>query len=165
MDYLIRTIAIGVIATAVTDLWGLARQPLLGFPRPNYRLVGRWFAYMPRGQFRHDAIAASPPVVGEHVIGWGMHYLIGITFAAMLTVIWGPEWLRQPTVGPALIVGIGTVAAPLLLMQPGMGAGIAASRTRRPGAARLQSFLTHFAFGLGLYAAGWATRLLAPLAR
>ncbi|GMV11110.1 MAG: hypothetical protein AMXMBFR55_28440 [Gemmatimonadota bacterium] len=165
MDYLIRTIAIGVIATAVTDLWGLARRRLLGFPRPDYRLVGRWFAYMPRGQFRHDAIAASTPVHGEHVIGWAMHYLIGITFAAVLTGIWGPEWMRHPTIGPALTVGIGTVAAPMLLMQPGMGAGIAASRSPRPGAARIQSFLTHLVFGLGLYAAGWATLLLASPAR
>jgi len=35
-----------------------------------------------------------------------------------------------------------------------MGAGIAASRTPRPGAARLQSLVTHAVFGLGLYAAG-----------
>lgn len=165
MDYLIRTIAIGVIATAVTDLWGLARRRLLGFPRPDYRLVGRWFAYMPRGQFRHDAIAASPPVHGEHVIGWAMHYLIGITFAAVLAGIWGPEWMRHPTIGPALTVGIGTVAAPMLLMQPGMGVGVAASRSPRPGAARIQSFLTHLVFALGLYAAGWATLLLASPAR
>jgi Protein of unknown function (DUF2938) len=40
-------------------------------------------------------------------------------------------------------------------MQPGMGAGIAASRTPRPGAARVQSLLTHAIFGLGLYAAAW----------
>ena len=37
-------------------------------------------------------------------------------------------------------------------MQPGMGAGIAASRTPRPAAARVQSLLTHAIFGLGLYA-------------
>jgi Protein of unknown function (DUF2938) len=52
------------------------------------------------------------------------------------------------------------VAAPFLLMQPGMGAGIAASRTPRPAAARLHSLVTHGIFGLGLYAAGWATSLL-----
>ena len=65
--------------------------------------------------------------------------------------------MRHPTIGPALIVGIGSVAAPLLVMQPGMGAGIAASRTPRPAAARLQSLLTHAIFGLGLYAAGRVT--------
>jgi hypothetical protein len=38
-------------------------------------------------------------------------------------------------------------------MQPGMGAGVAASRTPRPGAARMQSLVTHAVFGLGLFLA------------
>lgn len=40
------------------------------------------------------------------------------------------------------------------------GIGIAASRTPRPNAARLQSLLTHAVFGLGLYVAAWAALLL-----
>jgi hypothetical protein len=71
----------------------------------------------------------------------------------LVPLTWGASWLQQPTLAPALVVGIGTVAAPFLLMQPGMGAGIAANRTPRPGAARLQSLITHAVFGLGLYAA------------
>ncbi len=165
MDQIVRTITIGIIATAVMDLWGYSRQPLFGFPRADYRLVGRWFAYMPRGRFHHTSIAASPPLVGEHIVGWVVHYLIGTTFAALLVRVGGVHWLRHPTLGPALVVGIATVAAPLLLMQPGMGAGIAAARTKRPSAARLQAFLTHTVFGLGLYVAAWITQLFVPFAR
>ena len=72
----------------------------------------------------------------------------------------GREWAREPTLIPALIVGISSVAAPFLLTQPGMGLGIAARRTPNPAAARRRSLTTHAIFGLGLYAAGWATRLL-----
>lgn len=89
---------------------------------------------------------------GELIIGWTAHYLIGIAFAALLVVVFGPAWVHQPTIGPLLIVGIGAVLAPFLLMQPGMGAGIAASRTPNPAAARVQSLVTHTVFGLGLYA-------------
>ncbi len=89
-----------------------------------------------------------------------MHYLIGISFAAMLLAIWGIDWLRQPTIVPALLVGVGTTAAPLFIMQPAMGAGFAASRTPRPTAARLQSLLTHTIYGLGLYVAGWLDHAL-----
>jgi hypothetical protein len=160
MNYVMGALLTGVGATAAMDIWTVARKRLLGTPLANYGLVGRWLAYMPRGRFRHDAIAASPPVQGERVLGWTAHYLIGIAFAAVLLGIWGLDWARQPTIGPALIVGIGSVAAPFLLMQPGMGAGIAASRTPRPAAARLQSLVTHGIFGLGLYAAGWVTSLL-----
>ena len=160
MNYLIATLFIGVGATAVMDLWGSIRKPLLGIAPPNYALVGRWIGHMAHGRFRHDSIAASAPVRGEHLLGWAVHYLTGIAFAAVLIGIWGLEWARQPTLGPALVVGIGTVAAPFLLMQPGMGAGIAASRTPRPGSARLQSVITHAVFGLGLYAAGQTMRFI-----
>ena len=160
MDYLAYIVMTGVGATAVMDSWAAARKALLGTPALDYGLVGRWLAYLVRGRFRHERIAASPPVRGERLIGWSAHYLIGIAFAALLLALWGLDWARRPVIGPALIVGIGSVLAPFLLMQPGMGAGIAASRTPRPAAARFQSLVTHTIFGVGLYAAGWVTRIV-----
>jgi hypothetical protein len=162
-DYLTSVLLIGAGATAIMDIWMLVRRSLLGSPLPDYGLLGRWLGYMPRGRFRHDPIAASPAVPHEHLVGCIAHYLTGITFAAILLAIWGLDWVHHPTIGPALVVGIGGVAAPFLVMQPGMGAGIAASRTPRPAAARLQTLVTHTMFGLGLYAAGWAASLLMRL--
>jgi hypothetical protein len=159
MNNLFLILLIGIGATAVMDLWGIVRKPLLGIPTPNYRMVGRWIAHMTHGQFRHNAIAASSPMRGEHVIGWTVHYLIGIAFAALLIGIWGDSWIRNPAIGPALAVGIGTVVAPFLLMQPGMGSGIAGSRTQHPASTRLQSLITHIVFGLGLYVSGWVLQL------
>lgn len=106
---------------------------------------------MTKGQFRHDAIAKSDPIRGERVIGWTAHYLTGIAFASLLTVGWDERWVETPTLIPALVVGLGTVVAPFFLMQPGMGAGIAASKTANPASARWQSLGNHLAFGLGLY--------------
>lgn len=151
MEFLTYTILVGCGATAMTDLWALARRRLMGIPLPNFSLVGRWIAHMPRGKFRHDSIAAAPRVRGERLIGWTAHYLIGMTFAALLLGIWGLDWIHEPRLGPALIVGVGTVAAPFLLMQPAMG---------MRNAARLQSLITHAIFGVGLYGAGCITNLL-----
>jgi hypothetical protein len=158
MEYLVSAILIGAGATALTDAWALARKRINGVALPDFGLVGRWIAYMPRGRFRHDAIAKAPPMPHERVIGWAAHYLIGIAFAAMLLAIFGIEWARHPTLAPALIVGVVTVAAPFLIMQPGMGAGVAASRTPNPAAARVRSVVTHAVFGAGLYLAAVATR-------
>ncbi len=160
MNQIVGVLMTGTGATLITDFWAIVRRRALGIPPPDYGLVGRWLALMHRGQFRHASIAASPAVRGERVIGWIAHYLIGITFAAILVCIRGTAWLQHPTLLPALLVGFGSVAAPFLLLQPGMGAGIAASRTPRPSAARLQSLITHGVFGLGLYAAGWFQLLL-----
>lgn len=163
VEALVRTAAIGVGATALMDLWGVARTRLLRMPATDYALVGRWVAYLPRGRLRHDPIAASPRVRGERAIGWTAHYLVGIAFAALLLAVYGLGWARSPTLAPALIVGIGSVAAPFLVMQPGMGAGLAARRMPRPGYARLQSLITHAVFGCGLYLAAVAANGLAGL--
>jgi hypothetical protein len=160
MTDLLFILILGMGATATMDLWALLRRPLLGIAPPNYGLVGRWLAHMPRGQFYHDTIAKAAPIRGEKFIGWAAHYLIGITFAAALIAIWGMEWLHQPTLIPALVVGIGTVAAPFFIMQPGMGAGIAAAKTPQPTSARVQSLITHAVFGAGLYVAGQLTHLI-----
>jgi len=142
---------IGVGATAVMDPWGLIRRLLQGAPAPDYGMVGRWIGHMPQGRFFHDSIAASRPIRGEQLVGWTAHYLIGVAYAALLAAIVGTDWLREPTVAAPLLVGVGTVVAPLFVMQPGMGAGIAASRAPHPTAARIQSLVNHLMFGLGLY--------------
>ena len=161
MDPWINTALVGIGATALTDLWSLARRAMFGVPLPDYGRVGRWLAHMPRGRFRHASIAAAAPVAGERIVGWAAHYLIGVAFAALMPGLFGTAWLREPTLAPAMAVGIGTVAAPFLLMQPGMGAGIAARLTPHPNRARVHSLAMHAVFGLGLYASAWATAFIA----
>lgn len=156
MNTVFAVLFIGVGATAWMDLWGVVRKPLLGMPLPSYAMMGRWLGHMCHSQFRHEAIAAARPIAAEGLIGWTAHYLIGIAFAALLIAIRGQDWLLAPTLGPALALGLGTVVAPFLLMQPCMGAGIAASRTPYPASARLHCLITHGVFGLGLHLSGWA---------
>jgi hypothetical protein len=160
VDTPLRVLLMGIGATLAVDMWAILRRRLLSAPTPNYALVGRWFAHMAHGQFRHQSIAGSPCVRGEQWIGWTAHYAIGVAFAALPACIWGDAWIEHPTIGSALIFGLGTAAAPFFLMQPGMGAGIAGSRTPNPAAARIQSLVTHAVFGLGLYAAGDLIRYL-----
>lgn len=155
MSTLILILLIGAGATGVMDLWAIFRKHALGIPPLDYALVGRWIAYLPRGRFFHRPIAATPSVPGERAMGWIAHYGIGMVFAAALIGIWQNAWLCHPTVAPAVLVGMISVAAPLLVLQPALGAGIAASRTPRPNMARLHSLVTHAVFGLGLYLSGW----------
>ena len=158
MDCLISTFLIGAGATLFIDTWAMLRRAWLGTPLPDYGMVGRWVGHVFRGHFFHAPIAASPAIRGERALGWTVHYVIGVAFAALLIGGTSGEWVRNPTPLVALLVGVGTVAAPWFVMQPAMGAGIAASRTRSPSAARLQSLVTHFVFGLGLYASGLSLR-------
>src|SRR5512134_3787916 len=112
MELFMDSILIGTGATLVMDARTLLRKRLFGTPLADYGLVGRWIAWMPRGRFRHERIAATPAVHGERLIGWTAHYLIGIGFAAGLLALWGTNWAREPKLGPALLFGIVSVAAP-----------------------------------------------------
>lgn len=160
MTVLLFSLAMGVGATLLIDLWALARAALLDVPRPDYGMVGRWLIGVMRGRLQLDASGGAQPAWHERAFGWLAHYMIGVAFALLLLVGAGPSWLDQPTLMPALLVGVGTVAAPFLLMQPGMGVGIAASRARNPWSARLQSLITHSIFGIGLYGTGHVAALL-----
>jgi hypothetical protein len=152
--------ALGVLATALLDLWGLGRKTLSGVAPPDYGLVGRWFGHIVKGRFSHDSIAKAAPVRAERLIGWTLHYLIGVAFALMLLWCAGIDWLHDPAVVPAMAVGIGSVLAPFLIMQPGMGLGVAASRAPQPWVARLRSLINHAVFGAALYVAGWILSVL-----
>ncbi|MFT3735083.1 MAG: DUF2938 domain-containing protein [Rhodocyclaceae bacterium] len=164
-ETLTNTVLIGVGATALVDAWSLLRRRMLGIALPDYGLVGRWFAHMLRGVFRHAAISKAAPLRSERLLGWSAHYVIGVVFAALLVALCGSAWLQAPRFVPALLLGLVTVAAPFLLMQPGMGAGIAASRTPRPNTARLQSLVTHAVFGCGLYASALLLRCITDFIR
>lgn len=142
---------LGIGATAFMDLWALFLRTAFGVPSLSYRMVGRWLGHCARGRFAHDAIGKVPPITGERAIGWLAHYAIGIGFAAVLLAVWGPGWAEAPTPGPAIAVGLVSLAAPFLVMQPGMGAGIAARRMPAPTIARLRSVSAHLSFGVGLY--------------
>lgn len=150
----------GAGATAMTDFWAFLRTCWFGTPPPNFGMVGRWIGHLARGRLRHESIAAAAPIRAERALGWITHYAIGMGFALLLPAFWGWDWIRKPSLVPALIVGVVTVLAPLFVMQPAMGAGFAASRTPRPAAARVQSLVTHTVFGIGLYAAAKAINSL-----
>lgn len=147
---LAQTGLIGGGATACMDLWTLLLRQC-GVQAPDYALVGRWIGHMRHGRFAHASIRGAAAVAHERALGWATHYIIGVAFAGLLVAVAGTAWLAQPTLMPAMLVGLGTVFAPLLLMQPAMGLGIASSRTPRPWRSVARSLANHAAFGLGLY--------------
>lgn len=162
MEFFVRAVLIGLGATILMDIWALVLRRGFGTASLDYALVGRWLGHMPSGRFMHERIAAAPPVRGERVLGWATHYATGVLFAGILLAIGGLEWGRQPSLGAAVVFGILTVAAPFLVMQPGMGLGLAASKTPKPNLARLRSLMTHTIFGLGLYLSAWLLARLMP---
>ena len=153
LDIALRAALIGIGATLVLDLWSLFLKTAFHLPFPNYVMVGRWIGGIPSGRLMSEDVAKEPAIGGERVIGWTAHYAIGVLFATLLVAIVGADWLSAPTLPPALMIGVVTVVAPLFVMQPAMGSGIASSKSPNPNLARARSLLAHTAFGIGLYLA------------
>lgn len=149
-EFLTRTLALGIGATLTMDLWAFLLRRL-GIPSLNFAFLGRWLGHLTEGKLVHDSIAQAAPVKGELLLGWAAHYGIGITFAGLLLAVNGLAWARSPSLWPALTLGLVTVVAPLFVLQPALGAGIASSRTPTPVFNSLKSVATHLVFGLGLY--------------
>jgi hypothetical protein len=161
VESVLRAVLIGAGATMVMDLWAIMLRQF-GVPSLNLAFLGRWIGHLIHGRWRHLSIASATPVRGESWIGWCAHYSIGITFAALLLWTRGLGWGRSPSLFPALSMGIVTVVAPLLILQPGMGAGIASRKTPTPVFNSIKSLMTHTVFGFGMYLAALASAALLP---
>jgi len=161
LEFALRTGFIGAGATLLIDAWAaLLRQ--FGVASLNFRFLGRWLGHLPQGRVVHSSIAKAPPVRGEALLGWLAHYAIGISFAGLLLAFFGASWARSPSIGPALLVGLATLPAPLFILQPALGAGIASSKTPTPVLNTLKSLSTHTVFGVGLFVAASAAARLFP---
>ena len=150
VEAITQTVLVGIGATAVMDSW-LMLLKRMGVQTLNFAFIGRWAGHLFRGTFFHQSIGKAAPIPGELALGWLTHYATGIAFAGLLVGLQGAGWMRDPSILPALAVGLCTVAAPLLVMQPAMGLGVAASKTPTPLKNCLRSMTNHTVFGLGLY--------------
>lgn len=157
---LLQTALVGIGATVFMDLWAWIQRRAFDIPSLDYRLVGRWAGHLRQGQFRHAAIAKAPPIRHERAAGWALHYLIGMGLAGLLVWIAGPGWLREPSLGPALLMGLVSVLLPFGILQPAFGLGIAGRNSPHPGILRRRSLIAHLSFGLGLYLAAEITARL-----
>ncbi|CUK18097.1 hypothetical protein RUE5091_04200 [Ruegeria denitrificans] len=146
-------VLIGIGATAFMDVVALFQKLIFSQQSLNYAMVGRWLGHVVQGQIVHRHIMASDPVPAERLLGWSAHYLTGVVFALGFLAVVGRGWLEAPSLLPAIAFGILTVLAPFLILQPGMGVGLAARLTPDPQAARLKSVFAHFSFGTGLWVA------------
>jgi hypothetical protein len=152
LEVVAQVVLLGAGATLVMDMW-MVLMKALGVPTLNFAFVGRWVGHACQGRFTHSSIGQALPVRGEVALGWIAHYVTGVVFALVLVWVEGVAWLQAPTFMPALVLGVVTVAVPLLVIQPAMGAGFASSKTPTPGKNRLRSLINHGVFGVGLYLA------------
>jgi hypothetical protein len=160
MEQPLRILVMGISATVAIDLWATFANRILGWPRTNWGLVGRWIGHMRDGQFAHVSISSSPAVVHESVLGWVFHYVVGCIYAALYLLYVSTVQMGRPSLVSAVLFGLVTILSPWLLMQPALGLGICASKAPRSNLVRLQNLIIHTVFGLALYYSYQVTNVL-----
>jgi Protein of unknown function (DUF2938) len=154
-EIFLKATLVGVGGTIVLDLYALMMSRVLGVPSTSWATVGRWFGNdsWPIRSARDDQGRAGQGRTDDRLD------------RALRTRhrLWTPA---GSAVGQGLAGATDTpssddprlLVAPYFMMMPGMGMGIAGSRTPQPNVTRLRSVMGHSVFGLGMYATG---RLLA----
>lgn len=158
MDVVFASVAIGIGATAFMDAVAWFQRRFFGIPGLNYALVGRWVIGLSNGRVFHHTILQSPPRRYERAMGWSFHYCTGVGFVSLMLMLVGSDWPLAPTLWPPVLIGVLSLSAPFLIMQPAFGFGLAGSKTPSPWGARHRSVVAHLSFGVGVYGAGliWA---------
>jgi hypothetical protein len=151
---LVTGILIGIIATIGMDIWALLVKHVLRLPVTDWAMIGRWVAYIPKGRYFHSPIASADKIGHELAIGWTVHYLTGVIYGVLYLFIVQEVLGYIPTIQSALIFGLATLAAPWLVMQPGLGLGLFASKAPKPWQVRLINISMHMVFAIALYF-GW----------
>ena len=159
MKHSSQTVLIGLGATAMVDVFTFI---LSQFTHKSHGIqyIGRWSAYLFRGELCHDTIADAPSLAHEMLLGWVVHYAVGVVFAFCLVGLFGKRWLAEPALPPALVVGSTTLFFPICILQPAMGFGIAFSKVPHGGFLLLKIIAIHAVYGVGLYLLAKGMRFL-----
>ncbi len=141
---------IGIGGTLLLDVWAWALSLIFGVSSTNWALVGRWIVNLTFGRLTVNH-PKSKTIRGELLIGWLAHYLIGISYGISLFIIWGENWLIQPTIDEPVMISWVLLIAPFFIMMPGLGAGVAGQNTPNPTLTRFKSLVGHTIFGIGMF--------------
>jgi hypothetical protein len=150
---IISSLLAGIGATLFMDIYAIIIKRLFNIPSLDLAIVGRWIGHFKKGVFTHENILQTDKIQGERLLGWFVHYAIGVIFAFLLLVIGGIDRLHSPSFWSCIIFGLATTVAPWFMMQPAFGFGIAAAKLPNPTIARLRSLQAHAVYGMGLYLA------------
>lgn len=151
LELIVVGLLIGVGGTIAMDVWAIVLNKVFNQSLPNWGNIGRWFYHLSKGTFSHQSIGNASPYQHEHALGWFMHYLIGALYGVIVTLVGGAAWIASPSFTIPLVVGLITVGAGWFILQPGLGVGVAASKTPNPTKVRALNIVAHIIFAIGMY--------------
>jgi Protein of unknown function (DUF2938) len=150
-------VCVGVVATVTMDVLGSIARKVGLTAGAKGQWVGRWYLGIPRGQFSHTDIAASPEQRGEKQAALIGHYAIGIALAVLYMVSADGLGVSPDGFFIAMGYGIATCVFPWFLVLPALGFGVFGLRGPRELKLFTSTLLNHLFYGFGLW---WIVKVL-----
>ncbi|MEJ0051544.1 MAG: DUF2938 family protein [Methylovirgula sp.] len=148
---ILQTLVIGIVTTATLDIWQQIYRLIFGTPITDWAMIGRWAGHIPEGQFVQPDIGKAPPIANELILGWIVHYVVGIGYAVVYLLLMRFIIGSPPSFVSALVFGAVSVGVTWFFMEPILGAGIMGSKIPQQASAMAHDFTSHLSLGLGLY--------------
>ncbi len=157
---ILQTVLTGIVATATLDIWQQIYRLVFGTPITDWAMIGRWVGHIPEGQFVQPDIGKAPSIAEERILGWIVHYVVGIGYAVIYLLLMRFVVGSPPGFVSALIFGAVSVVVTWFFMEPILGAGVMGGKIPGHAGAMVHDFTSHLSLGLGLYIGSRAAGLI-----
>jgi len=142
---------IGILATIAMDVWQFLLYALVKIPRPDWAALGRWVLGMSDLGLVQLSLTSLPKRNNEAFLGWCLHYLVGISYAAFY--VYMLSMLHFSALGLALGLAVLSLLIPWCIVMPCTGYGFFASAAPKPMLVRIYNLMTHLLFFFALFLA------------
>lgn len=149
----------GLVATATLDLWQQIYRLAFGTPATDWAMIGRWVGHFREGRFVQPDIGKASPIAHERVLGWVVHYVVGIGYALVYWLVMRCPIGAPPSLVSAMVFGAVSVGVTWFFMEPILGAGVMGRNIPGQASAMAHDFTSHLSLGLGLYIGIWVAAL------
>jgi hypothetical protein len=141
----------GIVATATLDIWQQIYRLAFGTPITDWAMIGRWVGHIPDGRFVQPDIGNAPPIANERMLGWIVHYFVGIGYAVVYLLLMRFVVGSPPSFISPLVFGAVSVVVTWFFMEPILGAGVMGSKIPGQAGAMVHDFTSHLSLGVGLF--------------
>ena len=141
----------GIFATLLFDLFQISLSYAYNIHKPQWNLIGRYFAGLKNKQYFRENIYEDLPVKNETIIGYFVHYIIGCIFGIIYVII-NLIFFIEPSIILAIFIGFITVLGGWCIVMPFVyNIGFFAIKKDEQKQIIVQNLIAHFIFGIGLY--------------
>ena len=145
-----QVVIVGLGACVIFDVWQQIFHRVTSIPPSDWSMVGRWaINLVTSSQLVTHNLESQPERKGELWVGWLVHYIIAIIYAAIFMLLMEAHILNAEF-ADGLLYGVVSVVVPWLFFMPCLGKGVMGRLTPNPMLVCGLALMMHSIFGAAI---------------